>query len=316
MLLTTARPTIRSLQIPAGDEIGVKMFAVTGITGQVGSSVARNLLGGGESVRAVVRNTAKAVAWAEQGCDVFRADMNDADALSQSFFGVEGVFVLLPPNFDPSPGFPESRQIIAAVRRALDAARPSRVVCLSTIGAQATQPNLLTQLQIMESELGTLSMPITFLRAAWFMENSSWDVAPALNTGIVPSFLQPLDKRFPMVATEDVGRTAAELLLHMWNGQRLVELEGPKRITPDEIAAAFARLLGRDVRMRAVPRDTWESVFRSQGMKNPMPRVQMLDGFNQGWIEFEGGETQSRKGSVTLDTVLRSLIERDAPQDT
>jgi len=250
--------------------------------------------------------------WAQQGCDVSRADINDADALSQAFSGIEGVFVLLPPSFDPSHGFPESRQIIAAVRKALDAVGPPKVVCLSTIGAQATQRNLLTQLQIMESELGTLSMPITFLRAAWFMENSSWDVAPARNTGIVPSFLQPLDKRFPMVATEDVGRTAAELLLHMWNGQRLVELEGPKRITPDEIAAAFARLLGRNVRMRAVPRDTWESVFRSQGMKNPMPRVQMLDGFNQGWIEFEGGETQSRKGSVTLDTVLGSLIERDA----
>ena len=143
------------------------------------------------------------------------------------------------------------------------------------------------------------------------MENSSWDVAPARNLGVVPSFLQPLDKRFPMVATEDVGRTAAELLLESWNGQRVVELEGPERIAPHKIAATFAGLLGRDVRMEAVPRDTWESVFRSQGMKNPVPRIQMLDGFNQGWIEFEGGEISSRKGTVTLDTVLRSLIERD-----
>jgi hypothetical protein len=28
----------------------------------------------------------------------------------------------------------------------------------------------------------------------------------------------------------------------------------------------------------------------SQGMKNPAPRAQMLDGFNEGWIEFENGE--------------------------
>jgi uncharacterized protein YbjT (DUF2867 family) len=292
------------------------MFAVTGITGKVGGSVARNLLAAGKSVRAVVRDTAKAVGWAQQDCDVLRADINDVAALSQAFCGIEGVFLLLPPNFDPSPGFPEARQIIAAVRKALEEARPPKVVCLSTIGAQAIQPNLLTQLQIMERELGTLSMPITFLRAAWFIENSSWDVAPARSTGIIPSFLQPLDKRFPMVATEDVGRTAAELLLDSWSGQRVVELEGPTRITPDEIAATFARLLGRDVRMRAVARDTWESVFLSQGMKNPMPRIQMLDGFNQGWIEFEGGETQSRKGRITLDTVLRSLIERDAVHDT
>jgi NAD(P)H dehydrogenase (quinone) len=45
-------------------------------------------------------------------------------------------------------------------------------------------------------------------------------------------------------------------------------------------------------------------------MKNPEPRIQMLDGFNEGWIEFEGKE-MSRKGKVTLDTVLRTLIEHE-----
>ena len=38
------------------------------------------------------------------------------------------------------------------------------------------------------------------------------------------------------------------------------------------------------------PRETWESLFQSEGMKNPAPRIQMLDGFNEGWIEFESGE--------------------------
>jgi hypothetical protein len=44
-------------------------------------------------------------------------------------------------------------------------------------------------------------------------------------------------------------------------------------------------------------------------MKNPTPRIQMLDGFNQGWIEFEGGEASSEKGSTELVTVLRHLVE-------
>jgi NAD(P)H dehydrogenase (quinone) len=35
----------------------------------------------------------------------------------------------------------------------------------------------------------------------------------------------------------------------------------------------------------------------------------MLDGFNEGWIEFEGGEAGSQKGKVSLETVLRSLVE-------
>ena len=38
--------------------------------------------------------------------------------------------------------------------------------------------------------------------------------------------------------------------------------------------------------------------------------MRMLDGFNQGWIEFENGEGASRKGKVALKTVLTTLIER------
>jgi hypothetical protein len=66
------------------------------------------------------------------------------------------------------------------------------------------------------------------------------------------------------------------------------------------------------VRTEAVPRQTWESLFQSQGMKNPVPRIQMLDGFNEGWIEFEGGEAGSQKGKVELRTVLQRLIERES----
>jgi uncharacterized protein YbjT (DUF2867 family) len=64
----------------------------------------------------------------------------------------------------------------------------------------------------MEEVLGELPTPIAFLRAAWFMENFAWDIIPVRESSVVPSFLQPLDKPFPMVATEDVGRAAAELL--------------------------------------------------------------------------------------------------------
>src|SRR5580700_8165760 len=61
-----------------------------------------------------------------------------------------------------------------------------------------------------------------FLRPAWFMENSSWDVAPARNNGVIPSFLQPLDKPVPMVATIDIGHMAARLIRETWTGHRIV----------------------------------------------------------------------------------------------
>ncbi|MFS2036059.1 NAD(P)H-binding protein [Polaromonas sp. CT11-55] len=281
------------------------MYAITGISGKVGSVVARTLLQAGRQVRAVVRDPAKGRAWAGEGCDVALADMNDEAALTRAFTGAEAVFVLLPPNFDPSPGFPETRRIVAALHGALAAARPARVVCISTVGAQAKQASLLSQLGLLEQGLGDLTMPVTFLRPAWFMENAAWDVAPARESGLIPGFLQPLDRAIPMVATADVGRTAAGLLQESWEGRRVVELEGPRRYSPRDIAAGLARLLRSDVRAEAVPRETWQASFSGQGMKNPEPRMRMLDGFNEGWLSFEH---TPRRGAVELDTVLRSLV--------
>ena len=140
------------------------MYAITGITGQVGGAVARYLLAAKQGVRAVLRDPRKANAWSERGCEIALAELDDAKALAAAFGGTEGVFVLLPPNFDPAPGFPEVRAILAALRSGLEAARPAKVVCLSTIGAQAIQPNLLNQLGLMEQVLGALPMSVAFLR--------------------------------------------------------------------------------------------------------------------------------------------------------
>ena len=106
---------------------------------------------------------------------------------------------------------------------------------------------------MIEQAFGDLPMPVAFLRPAWFLENAAWDVATARDTGVIHSFLQPLDRSVPMVATEDVGRTAAALLQDEWTGARIVELEGPRRVSPNDLAAAFARVLGRPVQAEAVP---------------------------------------------------------------
>jgi uncharacterized protein YbjT (DUF2867 family) len=291
------------------------MYAISGITGQVGGVIGRALLTAKQPVRAIVRDAGKGQVWADRGCEVRVATIGDATSLTTAFQGAEAIFVLVPPNFDPLPGFSEARTIGAVLRSALDAARPARVVYLSTIGAQASEPNLLTQHTIVEEAIGALPMPITFLRPAWFMENCRWDVAPAREHGVIPSFLQPLDKPVPMVATADIGKVAAGLLQEKWDGHRVVELEGPTRITPNQIAATFTKLLGKPVHMEVVPRESWEALFKSQGMKNPLPRMRMLDGFNEGWIEFEVGETSPRKGGVTLEFVLQDLIQQQASAD-
>lgn len=281
------------------------MYAITGITGQVGGGVAQTLLDQGDTVRAVVRSAAKGAAWKARGCDVAIADVADADALTRAFTGAQGVFVLLPPHFDPSPDFAESRANIAGIVTALQAARPARVVCLSTVGAQATQPSLLSQLSLLEQYLGALDLPVTFLRAAWFMENAAWDVARARTDGVLESYLSPLDRAIPMVATADVGTTAAHLLREPWAGKRVVELCGPEPVSPDLLAKTLGHALGRDVAPQVIARDEWEARFLAQGMRHPTPRMQMLDGFNEGWLTFEG---TPRCGTTSLAEVVKTLV--------
>lgn len=288
------------------------MYAITGITGQVGGAMAHALLATEKPIRAVVRDVEKGQAWAAKGCEIAVAHMEDAAALAAAFEGMDGVFILPPSEFDPSPGFPEALRVITAVKDAIESARPKRVVCLSTIGAQTTQLNLLSQRTLLEQALSIVSIPVAFLRPAWFMENFASDISTARANGVIASFLQPLDKRVPMVATADIGLVAAQLIQEDWQGVRVVELEAARRYTPNDVAATLARIMGRPVRAEAVPRETWYNLFKSQGMKHPIPRIQMLDGFNEGWIEFEGQEIGTAKGPTDLEAVLRGLVEAES----
>lgn len=287
------------------------MYAVTGVTGQVGGATARALLAAGQSVRAVLRDPAKAAPWQRLGAEIAIADFNDAAALARAFADVEGAYVMVPPDFDPQPGFPGARAAIAAQVQALREAAAPKVVGLSSIGGQHTSSlGLITQAHLLEEALASLDVSIAVLRPGWFMENSAWDIGPARETGVMPAFLAPLDRPFPMVATADIGRVAAQTLQQEWQGRRVIEIGGPKRYSQHEIAALLGRVLGHEVNAAAVPRTEWEARFREQGMRNPAPRIEMLDGFNSGWIEFEPGQHEQVTGATGYETVLAELAGR------
>lgn len=287
------------------------MFSIIGITGRVGGGAATRLLEMGKQVRAIVRDEAKGQVWASKGASVAVADMTDADGLGRAIAGSDAVFVMLPPIFDPLPGFPEAKGLIDSLSVALRQSETKRIVALSTIGAHVTRPNLLNGLHMMEESFRQLPMPVTFLRPGWFMENHAGDVSSARSEGIIHSYLQPIEHAVPMIATKDIGTLAATLLLESWSGKRVVELEAKTRVSSADIAATLTDILGKPVKAEPVPRAQWEEIFRTQGMKNPTPRIQMIEGFNEGWIEFEAGFEGSVKGQTSLKTVLEEMV-RDA----
>jgi NAD(P)H dehydrogenase (quinone) len=286
------------------------MFAVMGITGQVGGAIANSLLQQKKQVRAIVRNPEKASQWRERGAEIAIADYDDADALQKAFTGAEGVFAMIPPNFAPTPGFVEQRRTITALHNALSAARPGKVAYLSSIGSEQTSGlGLITSTHLLEEQLATLPIPSAFLRAGWFMENTAWDIPTARDQGKLFSYLHPLDRKYPMVATADIGQAGANVLLQQWSGNRYIEVAGPQQYSPLDIARELGAVVKRNVETVLVPRTTWVQNFVEQGTPEDRtaPRVEMIDGFNSGWIHFNVPGTEHYTGTTELKTVLESL---------
>ena len=286
------------------------MFAVMGLTGNVGSALARTLLQQGKKVRGIVRDPAKAQAWQDQGVELFTADYDDR--LTAAFTGVDGVFAMIPPNIAPDPGFPDSLARIAAIKHALQAARPPRAVFLSSIGAEKPQGlGLITPAHITEQELADTGIPSVFLRPGSFMENILHSLPAVRATGSYFAFYQPLDQPFPLIATADIGRIAAEILLEPWQGNRVIEIAGPAYYSSNQVAAALSQALGRPITAVAVPRQTWVETFAQNGIPADRsgPYLEMIDSFNAHWIDFGVPGTEHVKGTLDLLTTVQSFVK-------
>ena len=287
------------------------MFAVMGITGNVGGAVANTLLQHGKQVRGIVRNPAKAEVWKEKGVELVTADYDDN--LTAAFTGTEGIFAMIPPNMAPDPGFPDSIARIAAIKKAIFAANPPRAVYLSSIGSEKESGlGLITTTHLLEQELSTTGVPSAFLRAGSFMENILHSIPAARATGNYFAFYQPIEKPFPLIATKDIGRIAAETLLQSWQGDRYLELSGPTYYSSNDVAAALTEALGKAITPIAVPRETWVDAMAQHGMpaERSGPYIEMLDSFNSRWIDFGVPGTEHVKGTTDLQGNVNSLATK------
>jgi NAD(P)H dehydrogenase (quinone) len=296
------------IQLSVATEGALRMFAVMGITGNVGGKVAETLLAHGKQVRGIVREPAKAEAWKDKGVELFTADYDDN--LAAAFTGVEGIFVMIPPNMTPEPGFPDSVARIAAIKKAVLAAKPPLAVFLSSIGSEKESGlGLITATHILETELGGSGVPSAFLRPGSFMENIGHSLPAARATGMYFAFYQPLERKVPHIATEDIGRIGAETLLEPWEGDRVIEISGPAYYSSNDVAAALAEVLGQPVTAVAVPRASWVETLAQNGMpaESSGPYVEMVDSFNSGWIDFGVAGAEHRKGTVELKACLTGI---------
>lgn len=286
------------------------MYAICGITGNVGRAVARALLNRGEPIRAVVRDPAKGGAWASRGAEVAAADLADPRALTAAFDGVSAAFVLNPPAYREPDLFAQAREIALATRKAAIDSGVRRLVVLSSIGAHLpTGTGNVGTNRIFDETLSDTAASVVFVRPAYFMQNWAWVAAVASEAGILPSFLAPVERAIPMVSADDVGETVAEEMCAAGSPERsIVELEGPAPASPADAASAFARALGRPVAAVPVPESEWPARLAASQFS---PRtieawVELFRAFNSGWIQFERPDG-TRHGRTSIGDAVAAM---------
>lgn len=286
-------------------------FAIAGTSGHTGRVAAETLLAAGHSVRVIVRDAAKGQEWKDRGAEVAIADLGDSKALAAALTGVDGAYLLLPPRV--APGFREYQTATGkAIVAAVEAAAPKHVVFLSSIGAQYPSGNgPIAGLYPVEQGLRAIhaknnNVNATFLRAGYFMENLGGSLG-MLSQGLLPGF-SPVDSSIQMIATQDIGTTAAQLLAEGGKGVQVVELGSAR--TLNDAAAALTELTGQPVKAVQGPIDQMVPTLTGFGFPAEIAELyrEMTEGMERGRVAFEGGAHRRIEGKTSLATVLKGLL--------
>lgn len=287
------------------------MYVVAGASGYTGAATANSLLAQKQPVTVLVREAAKGESWRAKGAQVAIADLRDTEALTAVLHGAQGAYFLNPPayvaaytNGDP---IGEARRIGASIARAIDESKLAHAVALSGNGAWLSHgAGIEKTLNVFEEELKRIGRPITFVRASAFMQNQSSVVELARTQGILPSMLQPLDRRIQMVDVADVGHVASEVLIAGPKSERsVVEIAGPELYSPNDVATVLSQLYGRTVQAVAPPREQWVPILMQGGLSEGVAELvaQMFDATNDGTLRFED-PNRVIFGTSTLEEAL------------
>ncbi|MBE7184078.1 MAG: NmrA family NAD(P)-binding protein [Methylobacterium mesophilicum] len=283
------------------------MHVVLGATGHVGAAVADALLERGEAVTVVTRDKEKGESWRARGAAVAVLDLHDTDALRAAFRRARRAFLLNPPAPPSSDTDTEEHRSAEAIVAALYGSGLESVVAQSTYGArEGERIGDLSVLYDFETALGSQPIPARILRAAYYMSNWDMLLPQARDEGVLPTML-PADLRLPMVAPADIGYAAARLLCEPAGPRDVTYVEGPERYSPADVARAFAKALGRTVKLDVIPRERWVETYRAMGFSDEaadayarMTAVSVDSGF--------AVQAEPERGATTLEDHVARLV--------
>jgi len=153
------------------------MILLTGVTGNIGGATARALLARGVKFRALVRDTAKAATWVDQGVELVQADLEDAASVKRALAGVDRALLVLP------NGEFQERLETSFVRTAKESGLPWIIKLSSPEAIRGTQSPIPLAHIAAEDAIMASGMKWTLVRPSFYMQNFRGSLKAARTTG-------------------------------------------------------------------------------------------------------------------------------------
>lgn len=285
------------------------MFVIMGACGHVGSHLIDVLREQGQEVIAVTHDPSHLDGLKRPGVEPVLADVMHPDSLRKVFRRGRRAFLLNPPAAVDGDTDALERRTAACILEALQESGLEKVVLASTGGARPGERlGDLNVLWEFEQGLQALPIPAAINRAGYYMCNWDGQLDAVRGSGKLVSFF-PRELQLPMVAPRNLGEAAARRLLSGCDDVGIRYVEGPARYSADEVAAAFARALRRDVTPEVVPRGQWADAFRSLGFSEAAAASYAR--MTAVTVDSLDLPPDPIRGKITLDAYIGALVERN-----
>ena len=232
------------------------MILVVGATGQLGGTIARRLMAGGQKVRVLVRPATDAGAYGAGVCEVARGDLRDRASLDAACKGIATV-VTTANSARRGGGDTVDTVDLNGTRSLIDAAKAAGVqhfIYTSVLGVtpDSLVPFLAAKAQN-EAHLRASGMEWTILAPNAFME--SW---PAMVVGMPAMAGKPVTivgdgrRKHTFVSERDVASFGVAAVTHQAARNRHIPIGGPEALSWRDVAAIYERVLGHSVEVKSV----------------------------------------------------------------